>query len=99
MTLQDVVLIFVTVSGMRDGRLMQETYAKKVYNKEIGGKVWSAIQVTTASGICAMVDLMRKGRSEEHTSELQSLMRISSAVFCLKKQITLFCRPSICQYS
>src|SRR3546814_6895448 len=28
------------------------------------------------------------GRSEEHTSELQSLMRISYAVFCLKKQIT-----------
>src|SRR3546814_11773313 len=28
------------------------------------------------------------GRSEEHTSGLQSLMQISSAVFCLKKQIT-----------
>src|SRR3546814_6364976 len=28
-------------------------------------------------------------RSEEHTSELQSLMRISYAVFCLKKKITL----------
>src|SRR3546814_2190187 len=28
------------------------------------------------------------GRSEEHTSELQSLMRISSAVFCLKKKTT-----------
>src|SRR3546814_1076612 len=28
----------------------------------------------------------RQGRSEEHTSELQSLMRISYAVFCLKKQ-------------
>src|SRR3546814_9382391 len=28
------------------------------------------------------------GRSEEHTSELQSLMRISSAVFCLKKKKT-----------
>src|SRR3546814_10653906 len=27
------------------------------------------------------------GRSEEHTSELQSLMRISYAVFCLKKKI------------
>src|SRR3546814_10060143 len=27
-----------------------------------------------------------QGRSEEHTSELQSLMRISSAVFCLKKK-------------
>src|SRR3546814_7247218 len=29
--------------------------------------------------------LPKRGRSEEHTSELQSLMRISYAVFCLKK--------------
>src|SRR3546814_9320481 len=29
---------------------------------------------------------LRVGRSEEHTSELQSLMRISYAVFCLKKK-------------
>src|SRR3546814_7236388 len=29
-----------------------------------------------------------RGRSEEHTSELQSLMRISYAVFCLKKKNT-----------
>src|SRR3546814_7454153 len=33
-----------------------------------------------------IADLVR--RSEEHTSELQSLMRISYAVFCLKKKIT-----------
>src|SRR3546814_8418787 len=32
------------------------------------------------------VDQMDVGRSEEHTSELQSLMRISYAVFCLKKK-------------
>src|SRR3546814_3696818 len=31
---------------------------------------------------------MRRRRSEEHTSELQSLMRISYAVFCLKKKTT-----------
>src|SRR3546814_16340183 len=30
---------------------------------------------------------LTSGRSEEHTSELQSLMRISYAVFCLKKKI------------
>src|SRR3546814_2691322 len=30
----------------------------------------------------------QQGRSEEHTSELQSLMRISYAVFCLKKKKT-----------
>src|SRR3546814_2310749 len=32
--------------------------------------------------------LRPRGRSEEHTSELQSLMRIPYAVFCLKKNIT-----------
>src|SRR3546814_2012212 len=32
--------------------------------------------------------LARNARSEEHTSELQSLMRISYAVFCLKKKTT-----------
>jgi len=61
MTHQDVVLVFVTVSGMREGRLTQESFAKKIYSKTIGGKLYSAIQVTTAAGICAMVDLMREG--------------------------------------
>src|SRR3546814_1824675 len=32
------------------------------------------------------VRVLPRGRSEEHTSELQSLMRISYAVFCLKKK-------------
>src|SRR3546814_3050561 len=31
-------------------------------------------------------EILYAGRSEEHTSELQSLMRISYAVFCLKKK-------------
>src|SRR3546814_1349053 len=35
-------------------------------------------------------------RSEEHTSELQSLMRISYAVFCLKKKNTIPTTPTIC---
>src|SRR3546814_5763822 len=34
----------------------------------------------------ALARLEQEGRSEEHTSELQSLMRISYAVFCLKKK-------------
>src|SRR3546814_3959568 len=37
---------------------------------------------TASWASCAFLDL----RSEEHTSELQSLMRISYAVFCLKKK-------------
>src|SRR3546814_7973274 len=35
---------------------------------------------------CVVFELCIAHRSEEHTSELQSLMRISYAVFCLKKQ-------------
>src|SRR3546814_5010810 len=40
-------------------------------------------------GIPGFQHVERFGRSEEHTSELQSLMRTSYAVFCLKKKITL----------
>src|SRR3546814_1069715 len=39
-------------------------------------------------GINASSGFQPQGRSEEHTSELQSLMRISYAVFCLKKKKT-----------
>src|SRR3546814_8666125 len=38
--------------------------------------------------LLAAVAVYAAGRSEEHTSELQSLMRISYAVFCLKKKKT-----------
>src|SRR3546814_7914603 len=38
--------------------------------------------------ICSMIVANAWKRSEEHTSELQSLMRISYAVFCLKKKNT-----------
>jgi len=57
-TYQDVVLVFINVSGLKDGQLIQESYANKVYNQTINGKLWSAIQITTAAGICAVLDLM-----------------------------------------
>jgi saccharopine dehydrogenase-like NADP-dependent oxidoreductase len=40
---------------------MQETYANKVYAAPMGGRVRSAIQITTAGGICAVLDLLRAG--------------------------------------
>ncbi|MEP6656511.1 MAG: saccharopine dehydrogenase C-terminal domain-containing protein, partial [Betaproteobacteria bacterium] len=62
MTLQDVVLIFITVSGTRGGRLTQQSYAKKIYSQTVNGRHLSAIQLTTAAGLCAMVDLLQEGR-------------------------------------
>src|SRR3546814_4713394 len=58
-----------------------------------GSSVWSLLrlappQVLTTALTVSLDTPERMGRSEEHTSELQSLMRISYAVFCLKKKNT-----------
>jgi len=61
-TLQDVVIVFVTVTGMKKGRLVQETYANKVYGQTLNGVERSAIQLTTAAGICAVLDMLADQR-------------------------------------
>ena len=61
-TEQDVVVFFVTASGWRNGRLMQESYAGKVLGEHRGKHFWSAIQITTAAGICTVLDLLVQGR-------------------------------------
>ena len=48
-TLQDVVIVYVAVSGRQDGELREENYVNKIYPQEILGRLWSAIQVTTAA--------------------------------------------------
>jgi saccharopine dehydrogenase-like NADP-dependent oxidoreductase len=59
---QDVVVIFVTAIGRRGGRLMQHSHANKIYARAENGRTWAAIQVTTASAICAVLDLVAHGR-------------------------------------
>lgn len=61
-TFQDVVVTFCTVSGWRNDSLVQVSDARKIYSDEIDGEVWSAIQITTAAGICTVVDLHAQGR-------------------------------------
>ncbi len=57
-TLQDVVLIYASVTGTNADGFFEENYVKKVYPQCIKGKLWSAIQVTTASSVCCVVDLV-----------------------------------------
>src|SRR5918993_5203935 len=61
-TPQDVVLIFCTVSGWKENRLTQVTDARKIYHGEMFGEQWSAIQMTTASSLCAVLDLHVDGK-------------------------------------
>ncbi|MTI16994.1 saccharopine dehydrogenase family protein [Rhodobacteraceae bacterium RKSG542] len=61
-THQDTVLVFITASGMKDGQLEEISYLNRVESREIGGTLWSAIQISTAAGICATLDLLREGK-------------------------------------
>lgn len=55
---QDVVLIYVSVTGSQDQQFTEENYVKKFYPKKINDLSWSAIQLTTASELCAILDIV-----------------------------------------
>jgi saccharopine dehydrogenase-like NADP-dependent oxidoreductase len=57
-TLQDVVVVYAAVTGRQEGELREENYVNKVYPQMIAGRLWSAIQVTTAAGISSVVDIV-----------------------------------------
>src|SRR3546814_1508367 len=68
------------------------TTNRRVYRIDAAGSVLQrqsddkGVLSIANDGFAAAVAEIRADRSEEHTSELQSLMRISYAVFCLKKK-------------
>jgi len=65
-TFQDVVLVYVSVTGTQDNQFVEENYVKKFYPKVIGGLRWSAIQMTTASGICSAIDMVLSNPDKHH---------------------------------
>lgn len=69
-TLQDVVIVYAAVTGLQEGELREENYVNKVYPQVIGGRLWSAIQITTAGGICAVLDLVLR-----HPAEYRGFVR------------------------
>src|SRR3546814_5192855 len=62
------------------------SYADLDLSKEAGRDMLRHRVSLTARFLCDKLGETNTSRSEEHTSELQSLMRISYAVFCLKKK-------------
>lgn len=59
-TMQDMVIVFVKVSGIRNGTLLEEVFARKILAECDRPTPLSAIQITTAAGICTAVDLFRE---------------------------------------
>lgn len=70
-TYQDIVIVYVSVEGIKEGELSEKSYVKKVYPAVIHGLEWSAIQVSTASGVCAVVDLVLGQENEYQGLVLQ----------------------------
>lgn len=60
-TEQDVIVIQASASGYRHGRLEEESYPIRVFGAEVDGHRLSAIQLSTAAGICAALDLVAHG--------------------------------------
>jgi saccharopine dehydrogenase-like NADP-dependent oxidoreductase len=61
-TFQDLVVVFCTASGWRGDQLVQISDSRKIYSGTLFDEAWSAIQISTAAGVCAALDLMHDGR-------------------------------------
>lgn len=59
---QDVIVVFATASGLKGGRLVQDSYSARIIGTQVAGHTLSAIQLTTAAGICTALDLVAQGR-------------------------------------
>ena len=59
---QDKVVIFVSLAGMQSGRLEQSSYSSCLYGADVDGHAATAIQLATATSICAVLDLLAAGR-------------------------------------
>lgn len=55
---EDVVVIYVVVTGQQAGHLREENYVRKIYAQDLASLPWTAIQATTASSVCALLELV-----------------------------------------
>jgi saccharopine dehydrogenase-like NADP-dependent oxidoreductase len=60
-TTQDKCIILVEATGTIGTKFAQKTYASTVYNQNLAGQHFGAIQVTTAAGVCGAIDLVASG--------------------------------------
>ena len=64
-TKDDVIVILCVAIGVENGRLVEKIDARRVPAKTIDGKHWTGIQITTAAGVCAVLDLLKDGKVPE----------------------------------
>jgi saccharopine dehydrogenase-like NADP-dependent oxidoreductase len=75
-TEEDLVVVFAAARGLAGGRLVERTHARVVMAKKIAGSTMTAIQLTTASSICASLDLLREGKGPSSGFASQNQTRL-----------------------
>jgi saccharopine dehydrogenase-like NADP-dependent oxidoreductase len=79
-TSQDLVVIYVAVEGLVEGTLIEKSYVNKIYPKTLSGLEWSAIQVGTASSLCAVVDMVLANETQLHGLILQESFELQDVL-------------------
>src|SRR3546814_9763805 len=82
-TRTDTLFPYTTLFRSLDLQTHHVATCRRTYHAGTDARVFS-VELADVARVFVVID----DRSEEHTSELQSLMRISYAVFCLKKKKT-----------
>jgi saccharopine dehydrogenase-like NADP-dependent oxidoreductase len=86
-TLQDVVVVFINGIGIdKSGMRRQINFKRSIPATQMFGRLWPAIELTTAAGVCAMVDLHRLGKLPATgfiKQEAVSLAEFNATVFGL----------------
>lgn len=76
----DVVIVYVSVTGEQKNNFVKENYVAKFYPKKIHGITFSAIQMTTASCACAVIDIIMhdlsnyNGRIKQEQFKLEEIL-------------------------
>lgn len=58
----DVVIVFASASGLREGRFEQETRTTRIFGGQLRGVARTAIELATAAGVVGVFELLRTGR-------------------------------------
>jgi saccharopine dehydrogenase-like NADP-dependent oxidoreductase len=61
LSFSDVVIVYVNSVGNEEGGLLQRSFVKKIYAGTVAGRPLSAIQLTTAAGVVAVIELFARG--------------------------------------
>jgi saccharopine dehydrogenase-like NADP-dependent oxidoreductase len=77
-TYQDLVVIYISVVGWKGQDYVEQNYFNKIYPKQLGGIFWSAIQVSTASSICAIVDIILSSEKEYSGFVMQEVIPLET---------------------